>query len=870
VNALRAWLGRLFATIGGERLDRDLADELDSHLQLHADDNVRAGITPAEARRQAHLRLGGLDQTKERYRDRRGVAGLDHALYDLRLAVRAWARRPLLLASAVLSIAIGVGANVAVYAVLKQLFVADWISSSDPEGLITIRPGLSYLNYQDLRRSDTGADIALLTTTTLTCRTQDLTTSVAARVVTDNFFDVLGTRAYRGSLFSARDRGGPDDARRAVISFGFWQRLGADDSIIGRTMTLNGWPFTIIGVLPRDLFFAVGPLVTASVLVPVSPEIATALNRREAGYFDVIARLHPGVSREQATASLQSAANRLEEAFPDANRDFARSLFVLPGPIGPLQAIVQAPQGRLVLALIAAVYGTVGLVLLIACANVATILTARADERRHETAVRTALGASRARLVQQFLAESLVIALLGCAAGGLLWTVTATLLPRLPAIVNAGIEIVSGPIPFLYCAGLAIVVAMASGLAPALTASQVAPLHGLKTGRLGHVVRGVRLQSVLVGGQVALSFVLLTAAFVLLHTFFLLRVTDPGYDVQHTAGIALRPGGNTVSADGLKSLVASVPGVDAVSFGALPLGAAGSVLPRSATVRVGADGPSVGVQLHPAGPQFLATLGIPLNRGRDLREEDLGATAGVIVNETFVRRYVSSADPIDQDIVLERNTETGRPDRRLRIVGVARDTKMRSLADEEVPVVYLPGRSLSVIVRTRAQATSVAPALERAVADRFPGSSVFVTTMSSQVNSALLPSRIAATLLSALGAIGLLLSMIGLHGIVRHAAARRSFEIGVRMALGATRAAVIGLVIRGATRVVTLGCAAGALIAAVALQVLRPLLAVGQSAIDPLAFAGVAAIFLFAATAASLLPARRAAAADPTIALRSE
>jgi putative ABC transport system permease protein len=441
----------------------------------------------------------------------------------------------------------------------------------------------------------------------------------------------------------------------------------------------------------------------------------------------------------------------------------------------------------------------------------------------------------------------------------------------LPGINNAGFEIVPGPAPFFYCAGLAVIVALACGLTPGLISSQVTPIDGLKAGRLGHVVRGLRLQSVLVGGQVAASFLLLTTAFVLLHTFFLLRMVDPGYDIIHTAAVDLRPltTGSASPAD-LKAALEVVPGVEVTAYGALPLG----ILPRSATIHrpESPDGPRLAIDLHPAGPGFLETMRIPLVRGRDLDEQDLDqdGIAGAVVNETFVQRYLMPGNPIGQQIVLDRNTETGRPDRRLRIAGVVRNTRMRSLTDEGVPMLYLAAQTPSLVIRMRDSAATQVRLLERVVSERFPGALVTVTPMSTSFRTALLPSRIAGALLTALGAIGLILAMIGLHGIVSFGVSRRSFEIGVRLALGATRKSIVKLILRGATRVMVAGAAIGALLSLVVLQALRPFLAVGQSTLDPVAVAGVTIILLVAGAAASVRPARRAASADATTALKSE
>lgn len=862
---------RVLGLFCSDRADRDLSEELESHLQHHIDDNIRAGMTPGDARRRALLALGGVEQTKEHVRDRRGLVPIEQIVYDIRLAVRALVRRRLLLAAAVTSVAVGVGANVAVYTALHQLlFAQSWLVANDPARLVTVLPGLSYLNFRDFQRADPAVDLAAFTMSRVVWQTPDLSASVSVHAVSENFFEVLGTRAVRGRLFGTSAPGQPDGPYRVLLGYDFWRRLGASEAIVGQPVTLNGWSYTIVGVLPPEFHLAVGPMLSSGVYVPISPAVATALDRREANYFDIVGRLRSGVTFSQAAASLKRTAGGLQ-GFAE-NRDLAQRLDVRSGTVSPIRAVLGAPQGRLVMTLAGVAYGLAGLVLLIACANVACLLTARADERRHETAVRTALGASRARLIQQFLAESLIVAVFGSAAAAAVWAAVGIVLPRL-AIFDPSTQFVPTPMPLLYSAALSLVVAIACGLAPALTSTQVAPVAGLKSGRLGHVVRGLRLQNILAAGQVAFSFVLLAAAFVLLHTFLLLRVVDPGYDVVRTAAVELTPVTTApVSAADLKTAVETIPGVASASYGQLPLGGFG-ILSRNATVHtINPDGPPLPIELHPAGARFLETMGIPLDRGRDLDERDLDTAgiAGIVVNQTFARRYFGAGDPIGQEIVLGRDTENGRPERPLRIVGVARDTKIRSLADEGTPVVFLARRSLTMVVRLREAAAPQTRALERATMERFPGSLVSVRPMSTAFSNALLPSRLAATLLSALGAIGLTLAMIGLHGIVSHGVTRRLFEIGVRMALGATRMSIVKLILRSATRVVAVGGAIGAVVSLVVLQALRPFLAIGQSTVDPMAIAGVGVTLIVAGIGASLWPARRAASVDPTAALRSE
>ena len=871
MRALRAWLIRL-AALFSTRRELELAEEMDSHLALHIDDNRRAGMSPAEARRQAVLALGGLDQTKERVRERAGLPQIEALLYDIRHAVRALARRKVFVLTATLSIAFGVGLNLAVYTLLRGVLFSGWVSGAPaPERLVTILPGLSYPNYRDLQGYDLPVEIAALQSSTLIWRTESETTTLAGRVVSQNFFDVLRLRPMLGQIFLGTPAGIAD---RAIVSFEFWQRrLRGDPAAIGQTLDLNGWPHLIVGVLPPGFTTQVGPLISPSVYVPISPHVANGLENRAAAQFDLLGRLRDGATMPQAAASLRVALQTLEREFPDQNSGIVQSLRLEDGSVGPFRAMLTgARPGRIVLSLVGAGYALISLVLVVACANVAGLLTARAEQRRHETAVRIALGAGRARLVQQSLVESVLIAALGCGMATAVWAATIRLLPTSSFIVNAGIELVPARLPLALAGMLLAIVSLACGVAPALAAARVSPIGALKAGRLGDMLRRFRLQSGLVAAQVLVSVILLSVAFLLTHAYALQVDVTPGFDTLHTASISARvpstPGGPTLA--DVKAALERTPGVESVSYGALPLG----ILLRSATVRRLAGTDPIGIDLQPVGPGYLTTMGIPITAGRDLREDDLppaGGDAGVVVNETFARRYFATDEPLNQRIVLERDRENGRPDRTLRVVGVARDTKVGRLNDDNLSVVYLPTRAaLSIVVRVSGPAVGAVPGLSNVAAGALPGAALSVTPMSSQLRLALLPSRIGAVVLLALGVIGLVMAMTGLIGIISAETTRRTFEIGVRMALGATKPAVIWLVLRNSVRIVLLSAIAGMAVAVAIGRALTPLLAAGQRAGDPVALVLVVLVLVVAGAAAALGPARRASGVDPAVALRSE
>jgi predicted permease len=864
MRSIRAWLLRFGGLFGGAARDVDLAAELESHLQLHVDDNIRAGMTPEAARRDAVLRLGGLAATTERYRDRRGLPALDALRLDLRYAVRALAGRPLLLAATTLSIGIGAGINVSVYSVLQRVLFEDIITADAPDRLVRIVPGISYLDFQDLRTAGVPVDLATMTMARPTWRAAGETTTVDAHVVSDNFFDVVGVRPAIGRLFQK------GDADPAVLSSGFWhQRFGGDPAALGRTIELNGWPYVIVGVLPRE--FRSQAIVSPGVYVLTSRHVGSALDNRKAAYFDLVGRLHDGVTREQARAALRIASQGLEARFPAGNAVAARALTIIPGDAFSLVNVLL--PAHLAAGVAGIAYALVGLVLVIACANVAGLLVARADERRHEIAVRIALGASRARLAQQFLAESLVIGALGCGSGAALWLWCAALIRKAPAVIDAGVNVVPSSVPLLYCAGLALAVTLGCGIAPAWAASQVSPVGGLQAGRRGHVFRRFTLQRGLVAGQVAISFLLLTVASILLLEFLRARMANPGFDVAHTAAIEVRlPDDSAANFFTLREAVRAAAGVEVVSC---DQSLAPPVTFTEHIHRVNSpDDAGYAVAIPRVGPNYFETMGVAVERGRDFNDTDFhvarGAAVPVLVNQTFARRYLAGADPIGQQFLLPAEHEFGRAAREAVIVGVVGDSQVSALNHDRLPVLFTPALTTFLVVRTAGPAAAAVKDLERAITARQPGSAATARSMADRQAIALLPARVSATLMTMLGALAIAVAMIGLHGVVSYTAGRRTFEIGLRVALGATRAAVMRMILRDGLLLVGAGCAFGGVLALILTQVVRAVVSTDRSRADPLSFAAIAALLFMAGIAATVWPALRAASVDPVVALRHE
>jgi len=525
----------------------------------------------------------------------------------------------------------------------------------------------------------------------------------------------------------------------------------------------------------------------------------------------------------------------------------------------------------MVLGAAATLYALVGLALFVTCANVAGLLVSRADERRHEIAVRVALGATRARLTQQFLAESFVISTLGCAAGAAVWMIAVAWLQN-GVLLSSPTEITAIPesLPLRYCLLLVCVVTVACGVAPAARANRLSVIAALQSRRTGRLLRRVSLQRVLVAVQMTISFVLLTAAVFLLHNLLRLQIADPGFDITHTLTIdvQLPTSAPTRNALDLRRAIQAAPGVQAVSWG-WPIGPPFAERIRPAGSREAA---TVTADVHRVGPRFFGTMQIPLTLGRDLNDADVGAVTPkpVVVNETFARRYLAAVDPIGRQFVRPRDTENGRAEQVLEIVGVARDTLARTVGDAHVPVVYVPQSSPSLTVRMAGPAASAIRMLRQTV-ERLepPGTVVDVVPMADSVATALMPMRVATMLLGAVGAIGIVLAMTGLFAMVSHAASGRTFEIGVRIGLGASRSAIVRMIVGDGLQIVAAGCLAGAVLPFGLARLLQSVIS-SQSLVDPLAFVAVILLLLVVGVGASLRPATRAGRADPMVALRSE
>jgi predicted permease len=818
---------------------------------------------------------------------------METLLKDIRYGLRMLLKNPGFTAVAVVSLALGIGANTAIFSIINSFLLAP-LPVAEPNRLVSIfttdqkNPGplpVSHYNFLDYRdKTDVWEGVVAYNFAAVNLnRSTGEGRQLFAEVVTGNYFDVLGVKPLYGRTFL------PDEDRTlgthpvAVLGYGCWQRdFGGDPGIVGQAISLNRRDFIVIGITPKDFTgtdLGGAPDMWMPMMMhrEVQPELAIFYDARRGLAFNLIGRLKAGVSLSQAQAAMTALASELERQYPQDNE--GRNVRLVPlltarlDPGGDGQTIETS----------AILMSIVFIVLLIACANVANLLLARATRRRREIAIRVAIGATRTRLIRQLLTESLVLSLVGGAVGLLaaFWTkdVIKSLVP-FGGGPNASDIQLDGRV-ILFTLALTLVSGLLFGLAPALQASRadlVPTLKGDITVPVGQ--RGFRfnLRKTLVVLQVALSLFALITAGLFVRSLQKAKSVSPGFITENVVlmGFNLGREGYT-QAQALQfhrlllERVRAVPGVQEatiardrpVSFGFLR-----SVFLEGQAPSPGGRG--VLVQTNDIGPRFFETLGIPVIRGRDFAETDNEkAPQVVIINEVMANRFWP-----EQDALGKRFKFFGDPDYR-QVVGIARDVKVTSLTERPRPLVYLPVQQdfapeVTLHVRAAGNATSLVSALRGEIQSLDPSLSVLnVETMSERVNQSLQGERTQATLMGSAGVMALLLAAVGLYGVMSYMVAQRTREIGIRMALGASRANVMSLVLKQSAGLVSAGVVIG-LGAAFGLTRLVASSLFGVTAIDPLTFAGTSLALVLVSLVASLLPARRATKVDPIIALRYE
>ena len=812
-------------------------------------------------------------------------------LQDIRYGLRMLVKSPGFSAVAILSLALGIGANTAIFSLVNAVLLRP-LPVTDPQSLVLIsttdqrNPGnlpLSHLNFKDLRSQTSAfADMAAFTFNQVNYNSGHESEQVPVQVVTANYFAVLGTQPALGRAFLPEEEGNSTPV--AVVSYGFWQRsLGSDQNAVGKTITLNRTPYTVIGVAPRNFsgtLLGAGPAAWLPMSRPLVPQPDWYETRRGLFLF-AVGRLKPGVTVEQAGSNLRTVFAGLEQAFPVDNK--GRSAIAVPLLEGRLN-----PNGRgpnVIVQISSVLMIVVGIVLLIACANIANLLLARASKRRREVAIRLALGAKRSRLIRQLLTESMLLSITGGAAGLLVayWTLSAIAAAKLPLPFPIDDALSLDPRVLVFTGALAIVTGILFGLAPAIQASKADVVPVLKNelvpsaaGRRGFMAF-LTLRQLLVVSQVALSLLSLIAAGLFLRDLQHAQRIDPGFETRgvlvmtfNLAREGYTPERGQVFYDQIAERAAALPGVRGAAIAQTPPLAGGllrSVFPEGADTTTKER---VLVQVNTVGLGYFQTIGIPLARGRDFTRADTATSPKVvIINQTMAQQFWKDVEPLgkrfkffgDQDYTT--------------VIGVAKDSKYNGVAEDPQPFIYealsqnyTPAGTLHV--RTAGDAASLAGSVRREVQQIDPTLSVFnIRTLEEQVSRSLQPLRMNVVLLAVFGTLALVLAAIGLYGVTSYSVSQRTREIGVRMALGARPSSVLGLVLGQGMVLVGAGLVIG-LVAAYAVAGLMKALIVGVSTHDPVTFVGTAITLGAIALLASYLPAWRATRIDPLIALRTE
>jgi len=806
---------------------------------------------------------------------------------DLRYSLRTLFKKPVFTLVVVTTLALGIGANATIFTWIKAVLLASLPGIEKPEELVEIWGATrnnsalssSYLDYLEYRdQNSVLSGLIAHQVLPLNLGRGEKPERVWGAIVSGNYFDVLGVKALVGRTFLPEEDRTPNTNPVVVIGYGLWQRhFGADPNVLGRTITLNEHDFTVIGVAPKEFGSPFAGLAL-DVWTPVMMKDYVArphfsLTDRGSRWLMVMGRLKPGATVPQAQSNIAAIASRLEHEYPQTNEQMGVAVYsVLQSPFSLKQNMRPA---------LAILMAAVAVVLLIACANVANLLLARAASRRKEIAVRLALGGSRGRLVRQMLTESFVLASLGAGLGLAIafWTARslAAFLP--PYASRASFDTRSDAVVFAFTLGLTVITTLLFGLAPTLHASKQDLVTAMKdnTATVGRGPRKISLRHALVITQVALSMVALISAGLFVRSLREAYKADPGFDPHGVLLASFDPflSGYDESRGRefyrrLVERVRAIPGIQSATLARrLPLTDGGIAF---ANVAIDGYAPAkdedMRLNYETVGPQYFQTMRIPFVHGRDFDERDQeGAPGVVIINETMARRYWPGGDALGRRLKLAKDW--------LVIVGIAKDVKNRSLGEAPQPFLYLPlfqdyRSNMILVARTAVDPEKMFQSVRAAVVALDPEIPMFDTkTLEDHVGISLFLQRMAASLLSIFGLLALSLAAVGLYGVMAYAVAQRTRELGIRVSVGAKQSDILRLILGQGLMLTIIGMIGG-LVIALAVTRLSAGLLYGVSAADPMTFTVVALILLAVALVAGYFPARRATKVDPMIALRME
>jgi predicted permease len=885
------WLDRLFRK---EKTEKQLDSELRFHLEQQVADYVKAGMSPEQARRRAQMEFGGLEGVKEECRESRRVQIIDTLIQDVRYGMRMMRKSPGFTIVAVLTLTLGIGANTAIFSVVSGVLLNP-LPYPHPDQLVTLheskpnfeRGSVSYPNFRDWQKDNhTFSGMAIYRNYAFSLTGRGDAEQVQSQLISSDFFQLLGVTPVIGRLFAQ----GEDEigaAPTVLISAGLWERkFGSAPDALGKSLTLDSRDYTIVGVIPASFDLSVGVFSASDVYVPIGQWSNPLVNHRSAGLgIHGIGRLKPGIRMEQARADMDTLTRNLAAAYPEDNKGISASLV-------PLRAQIVGDVQPFLIVLFAAV----GFVLLIACVNVANLLLARSNRRTREFAVRIALGASKARVMRQLLTESVLLAFAGGALGlGVAAWGTRAMLKTFPATLPRAGEIGINARVLIFSVLVSVLSGILFGLIPALKTSRPDVLARMKEGsQMGRTRH--RAQNIFVVTELAMALVLLAGAGLMIRSLTRLWSVDPGFDPHNvlTFGISLPPSMAKASPDQIRAAFralddkfASIPEAEATAFswGAFPMqGDDEDVFWMDGQPKPASPNDMNWTLSYVVGPAYLKAMRIPLLRGRFLDDHDTEHEPLVaVVDDVFAEKFFPGKDPLAARINLDDHIGHALP---TQIVGIVKHVKQWGLDSDDKqalraqiyrPFMQLPDQAMalspsgtSVVMRSRTATPGLFDSI-RSVLHRMNSEYVVygAQMVDETISSSLSARRYSMILLGAFAVLALVLSSVGIYGVISYVVGQRTHEIGIRMALGARRIHVLRLVLGQGSRLIAVGITVG-VAAALALTRLMANLLFGVSATDPLTFLCVVALLMMVALLACGVPARRAMRVDPMRALRYE
>jgi putative ABC transport system permease protein len=869
-------------------VEQELNDELQYHIEQKTEQYIAQGMSAVDARRAALRDMDGLEQHKEECRDMRGVGFIEDFLKDVRFGVRQLRRNPGFTIVAVITLALGIGASTAVFSVIDAVVLRS-VPYLHPSRLVSIQmsnpkhpgvtSGFSYPNFFDFRRENrVFAHMVTYHDNQFTLTGSGRPLHLDGEVVSWDLFRLLGVGQALGRGFLPAEESAGTHV--VVLSHDLWlSRFAGNQNIVGQTAMLDEHRYTIVGVAPRGFTFppadsSIQLWTTIATDAEAAPGYQPLTEQRGADMLPVIARLKPGVTISQARAELDLIAQALAKEYPDTNSSSTATL-VQP----ELDRLVGSTRRPLMILM-----GAVGLLLLIACANIASLLLARTATREREIAVRTALGAGRGRVVRQLFTECLSLSSGGSAAGILIAAIALRgLIPLeangIPRLTQAGIDW----LVLAFAVGVAVATAVIFGIVPARQAGQLELTASLKEGSRASASSNERLRGALVVAQITLSLTLVAGAGLLMASFFNLQNSNLGMRTDHLLTFRFSlPEAQYNQArqvnfyDRFLDRLRSLPGVkEAAGVWPLPLSGDTATIAFDIQERPVRASPWPVANMAFVTPSYFAAAGVPLLEGRFFTDRDNAKSPPVvIVDKAFARKFFPGEDPLGKRIEPGASTGAG-GDSMHEIVGVVGNTKLSVLSVGPKPIYYLPYRQLPwmpppVIVRTAVPPRSIESTVRREMAALDPEVPLYeVRTMDDLLSLEIVSPRFHALLLGSFAGIAVLLTMVGLYGVISYSVARRTREIGVRLALGASHSAIVSTIVKRALTLVAIGVLLGAGAAIVMSQVLRSML-YGIAPLNPAVFFLAAFLVCVIGLFAALIPARRATKVDPIAALRHE